>query len=126
MLPERVLFGDIIPVGIDWRCRWTAARGRGGAAFRGATGDEERPTDERLRRTRGRSALMVIASVWASSDGSTLLVAGVVGTEKLDAVGVVSSAKVLLKARGVVGSGVRGRWTPSESTARRPELKKDE
>lgn len=73
-----------------------------------ATGDDERLREERLRRMRGRSALMAMASVLARSDGITSFEDADAGREKFDAVGVASS-KLGLKARGVVGSGVRGR-----------------
>ena len=68
----------------------------------------------------------MIASVCASKDGSASPEDVKTGEENVDAVGVASSVKLFAKARGVVGSGVRGRCTPSESTARRPEEKKEE
>ena len=113
-----------MPIGIDCRA---AARCAEDEALSDATGDEDRPMDERLLRMRGRSALIVIASVWARSEGSDSFEDDDddAGRLKLEATGVVSSRKLVVNGRGVDGSGVCERcslW----SAARRPDEKKDE
>lgn len=84
----------------------------GAADLSAVTGDADRLSDERLLRIRGRSALALVGmgSVTCDrSDGSTLLDDTDAGSEKSLGVGVVSST--VLNARGVEGSGVRGRET---------------
>lgn len=128
MLPERDRAGEAtpsMPMGIDWRWRWTVAARDGGVPFKGVTGDEDRPIDERLRRIRGRSPLMLMASVCARSDGMVSFDDCEEDSAKLVAVGVASSLMLVENARGVVGSGVCG-WCGSESTLSRPEEKNEE
>lgn len=129
MLPERTRPTVRTPMELRWRC--TDARGMGAADLSAVTGDADKLRDERLLRMRGRRSALALVGMGSvtcdRSDGSTLLDDMDAGSAKSLGVGVVSSA--VLNARGVEGSGVRGRETRpciSESGARSPELKNEE
>ena len=110
-LPDRDRAGEATPstpMGIDCRWRCTVVARDGGMPLSGVTGNEDKLIDDRLRRIRGRSPLMLIASVCERSEGMVLFEDCEAGSAKLDVVGVVSSLKLVANARGVVGSGVGG------------------